>query len=443
MTSHMNCSSALPNHEEKSFAFLGREGARRGESTRFDFSFDSQTTTVSSPPSPPSPSSHPSLRRLSRMQVDQQQAQDVLSEFHSTRFHIATMKDKFQAQAQSDLTQTFSDSAMAQDPGNPTLVEEEISAQIEFFKKIKFKYLEQEAKETFLKLILAEDPVQIDREDNNRLEEENKESKAILKASKIELDALRNEVGRVAEEVATGHAQLTNEVQETDQLSKEIREMELELARLRTTVPVSERMTITEANELLDNQIMEIQTLADEVESKSAKVDETKRELGRLVKVVDRLGPERAKEELRVKNALASRSNVDGDTKRIESICKWYTSLLSLHKSYLSIESITTSGPNDLRITWDLPTPPPPPPPKNSRNVAPPPTKGTEPVTLLLSFDSTSVAGGGGGGGLLVDGSLIGSTLDISEAVMQALPGNDVQGLVGDVLGRLRAERSF
>ena len=40
------------------------------------------------------------------------------------------MKDKFQAQAQSDLTQTFSDSAMAQDPGNPTLVEEEIAAQI-------------------------------------------------------------------------------------------------------------------------------------------------------------------------------------------------------------------------------------------------------------------------------------------------------------------------
>lgn len=41
----------------------------------------------------------------------------------------------------------------------------------EFFKKIKFKYLEQEAKEAFLRLILAEDPVQIDREDNNRLGE--------------------------------------------------------------------------------------------------------------------------------------------------------------------------------------------------------------------------------------------------------------------------------
>jgi hypothetical protein len=40
------------------------------------------------------------------------------------------MKEKFLAQAQSDLTQAFSDSAMASDPGNPTLVGEEISAQV-------------------------------------------------------------------------------------------------------------------------------------------------------------------------------------------------------------------------------------------------------------------------------------------------------------------------
>ena len=45
-------------------------------------------------------------------------------------------------------------------------------------------------------------------------------------------------------------------------------------------------MTIAEANDLLDEQIVEIQTLADEVESKGTQVDETKRELARLVKVV-------------------------------------------------------------------------------------------------------------------------------------------------------------
>jgi hypothetical protein len=72
----------------------------------------------------------------------------------------------------------------------------------EFFKKIKFKYLEQEAKETFLKLILADDPEQIDREDNDRLEVENRRSKDVLKAAKVELGGLKEEVERVAEEVA-------------------------------------------------------------------------------------------------------------------------------------------------------------------------------------------------------------------------------------------------
>lgn len=57
----------------------------------------------------------------------------------------------------------------AADAHRPRSIHSSLVQAQEFFKKIKFKYLEQEAKETFLKLILAEDPVQIDREDNNRL----------------------------------------------------------------------------------------------------------------------------------------------------------------------------------------------------------------------------------------------------------------------------------
>jgi hypothetical protein len=38
---------------------------------------------------------------------------------------------------------------------------------------------------------------------------------------------------------------------------------------------------------------------------------------------------------------------------------------------------------------------------------------------------------------------LLGSSLDITEAVSQALPGNNVEALVGDVLSRLRAQRGM
>lgn len=47
-----------------------------------------------------------------------------------------------------------------------------------------------------------------------------------------------------------------------------------------------QRMTTAEANELLVDQIAEIQSLTDELDANNVKVDETKKELGRLVKVV-------------------------------------------------------------------------------------------------------------------------------------------------------------
>lgn len=124
---------------------------------------------------------------------------------------------------------------------------------------------------------------------------------------------------------------------------------------------------------------------------------------------MDRLGPERAKEELRVKNALAARTtDQTGDTKRIESICKWYTAMLALQNQFLSIEEITTDGPNDLRITWNLP-PVPTAAATSSKRGGAAVVKADgplQPVTLVLRFDSTELGSGGGGGGLLVDASV-------------------------------------
>lgn len=90
----------------------------------------------------------------------------MLVDFHAQPFHIAEMRQRFDEQAQSDLTSTYSDSAMAQDPANPTLIAGEIAAEVDYFKKIKFKYREQETKESFLKLILADHPEQIDQAEN-------------------------------------------------------------------------------------------------------------------------------------------------------------------------------------------------------------------------------------------------------------------------------------
>lgn len=125
---------------------------------------------------------------------------------------------------------------------------------------------------------------------------------------------------------ATGHTQLSNDIQEAELLTREIAEMELELARLRTTVPVNEasytfsslpseamltrfltsiqRLTTDEANDLLDAQIVEIQTLSDEVQAQSTRVDETKRELAKLAKEVRNLSSSQQRASISFTHAL-------------------------------------------------------------------------------------------------------------------------------------------
>lgn len=55
----------------------------------------------------------------------------MLSTFASTSLHAATVKERFyKVAAERDILNSTTDSAMAEDPGNPTLIDEEIAAQL-------------------------------------------------------------------------------------------------------------------------------------------------------------------------------------------------------------------------------------------------------------------------------------------------------------------------
>jgi hypothetical protein len=191
---------------------------------------------------------------------------------------------------------------------------------------------------------------------------------------------------------------------------------------------------------------------------------------------VDRLGPEKAKEELRVKSALAQREGEDGEGKRVDAICRWFVLSLSVRicpRSYwLTLWSdfsiIGTLRPSPFIDPFPLSPP--------SRqtvlpNFASDSRPGTEERTtssssrcslhlnqqrllwlvmvvvylsMLLSVPSSHRSTPSTRSFELnhvhcSSHQLEGSALDISEAVEVAVQANDVPGLVGDVLMRLRA----
>ncbi|KAK6902882.1 hypothetical protein L486_08378 [Kwoniella mangroviensis CBS 10435] len=334
------------------------------------------------------------------------QAVDQITNEVSAGFNVLQHRDRFQEKALRDVTLSSNDSAMMLDPNNPILVREEMESQKEYFRRLKFTYLEQEAKRHFLSSIMLEEPPTVEQGENEERERINAEKKAILKETKSTIEDMRSMTVKLAEDNAQKHKQVSTKLSEAQVLQKQIRDMELELARIKATHPPENRMTTTQANETLDAQIVEMERLTDAISSTQSQTDIVREEIAKVAKEVQRLSRDKEREEARAKEVREGREA--GDTK-VDEICRWYSSSTSFYRSLLGIKSVKAVSDYELHMEYDVPN---------------------GPVTLALIFDEATQR--------FADARLIGSDLDISEPVGIAAGSNDVPGLVADVLVRLR-----
>ncbi|WVR05241.1 hypothetical protein IAU60_002253 [Kwoniella sp. DSM 27419] len=334
------------------------------------------------------------------------QAVDQLSAAAAEGFHVLQHRDNFQERALRDVTTNSSDSVMMLDPSNPVLVREEMESQKEFFRRLKFTYLEQEAKRHFLSSIMGDEPQQVQPGENEERELINAKKKAELKATKASIEEMRQMTIKWAEENAAKHAKTSKQLAEAQVLQKQIRDMELELARIKATNPPENRMTLTQATETYDAQVAQIQQLNDQMAATQSEQESASIELAKVAKEVQRLGREREREEARAKEVREGREA--GDTK-VDEICRWYTSSMAFYRSLLGIRSVKAVSENELHLEYDV---------------------DQGPVTLVLMFEDQTKR--------LADATLTGSDTDISEVLETAKGNNDVPGFIADVLVRLR-----
>ncbi|ORY33785.1 hypothetical protein BCR39DRAFT_519226 [Naematelia encephala] len=316
-------------------------------------------------------------------------------------------REKFQERALRDVTTNSNDSAMMLDPNNPVLVREEMAAQKEYFRRLKFNYLEQEAKRKFLVSITGDEPQGVQPGENEEREMINREKKARLKAAKAELDSMRSEAIDLATANATKHAALAGELAEAQAIQKQVRDMELELARIKATHPPEERMTTARAYDTLDSQTEEMQKLTEAISTTATRADTAREQVAKGLKEVKRLEREREREEARAKEVREGREA--GDT-RVDELCRWLTSSMAMYRGLLGIKSIKAISDTVLQITYGV--------------------SSKQEVTLELEFDPSTKR--------FLDANLIGSDLDIVEAAGIAQASGDVPGLIADVLVRLR-----
>jgi len=200
--------------------------------------------------------------------------------------------------------------------------------------------LEQEAKRSFVFGITADDPPKADPAENEASRQVNVVKKAQLKAVKDDIENMKVKAVETARSNTKSRslffiprgatcyaladsveqAALTERMTEAQSLYKQIKDMELEMQRMRAAHPVENRITIPQAEALVEQYEQEMIEQTTEAEEAKEEIESVRAKASRAAKDVQRLAKDREREEARAKEVREGREA--GDT-RVDELCHW------------------------------------------------------------------------------------------------------------------------
>ncbi|KAF7970936.1 hypothetical protein HWV62_22584 [Athelia sp. TMB] len=293
---------------------------------------------------------------------------------------------------------------------DPEYVANDVASQIFFLRKLKFQYLEQNAKDKYIKTIVSDidDAPLITAATNEELQQSNALKKEKLKAAKAKLVQKQEDVRTLAPLVEQDYHKAKALTSEASALSQQILDARLALSRLRQAHPPP-RLTISAAMEHLDTQIAQMQEYDEKLQEVSNSVASVKDTVKEGAKEVERLRMKRAEVEKDVK-----KGDVEVDDGVAVALYDWFTASLDLHRSIFSLVSHHCPSENSLVLTYLVPP---------SRELT---------ISLIFVPNTRQLASAEVQG---VD------DIDVAEVVDAHVLTNDVPGLVAAVLTRARAGR--
>ncbi|KAF9524662.1 hypothetical protein CPB83DRAFT_797617 [Crepidotus variabilis] len=298
---------------------------------------------------------------------------------------------------------------------DPAIVSLDVVSQISYLRKLKFQYLEQNAKDKYVKSIVSDidDAPIVTAEDNKALALVNEEKKEKLKVAKTKLAEVQNDIRLLAPMVEKDYLRVKHATDRAAFLSQKIIEARRSLLLLRQTHP-QPRFTIPLADQKLADQVEEMQQVSDEVQAVKHRHKSDKARLKEVSAEVEDLRIQAADAEKAVKMA-----QVDEDDSRLIPLYEWYTASIALHSSISNLEESHSSSENELRLTYKL----------DSTSSSPPHRIG---ITLLFAPDTRQLA----------DAQIIGLEelgAEIGDLIDAHVQVDDVHGLVAGILMRARA----
>ncbi|KAF9236670.1 hypothetical protein BU15DRAFT_63837 [Melanogaster broomeanus] len=302
---------------------------------------------------------------------------------------------------------------------DPAVVASDVAAQISFLRKLKFQYLEQNAKDKYVKTIVSDDAPLITASSNEELRLRNEEKKRVLKEAKERLAERQEDVRTLAPLVEDDYHKAHSLTTLATTLSAQILDARLALTRLRQAHP-HPRLTIASATATLDGQVEQMQKMEDKLQGLNSQIGAAKQQLKTEMADLERL---RGVERERVGElGLVEKEAGEVEDPRIGGLYDWFLASLTIHRSLLSLKSSHAESENELRLTYSI-DPPASSPSSSSKDLV---------LTLLFIPNTRQLAS--------ADVSLGGVVLDLGDVIDAHVQANDISGLVWAILARVRTE---
>ncbi|KAF7763864.1 hypothetical protein Agabi119p4_8401 [Agaricus bisporus var. burnettii] len=235
---------------------------------------------------------------------------------------------------------------------DPSIVSANLVAQTQFLRKLKFQFLEQNAKDRYVKSIVSDidDAPIVTAADIKEREITNGEKKAELKAAKTRLAELHHNIRTLSPLVQEDYDKAKAIIDKSAAVAQQIIDTRLKLTRLRQTHP-QPRLTIATAEQKAEDQIREMQELSDQVEAVRKHLQKSKEEVKTGNVELERARANRAEAEKLVKIKAA---DVREDDPRLEPLYEWFTASLQLHRDLRGLVTSESVSDNEVRLAYQV-----------------------------------------------------------------------------------------
>ncbi|PSR70751.1 hypothetical protein PHLCEN_2v13371 [Hermanssonia centrifuga] len=337
-------------------------------------------------------------------------AQEIQKTLSSAHLHIVDAQSQFDertSSADDSLRLPLAFTSDTKGLVDPATVSLDVSAQLAFFRKLKYQYLEQKAKDQYIKIIVSDDAPSITAADNELQRQQNELKKQDLKEEKQALAEMHSNIRTLAPLVEQDYNRAKALTAEAVTLARNILDARLAVTRLRQAYP-HPRLTVPSAEAQLEDQVADMQNLEDTLQTLNGKIDAVKNRVKTGARDVERMRVDRADLE-----KLVKKSRSDVDDARVVGLYDWYTASLNLHKSFYSLESSRSASENELHLVYSL-------------------SSARRKLHITLVFVPNTCQ--------LANAQISGMQSDTNDLVGAHVAANNVPGLIAAVLARARNE---